>query len=236
MDYYEKKSLGDIISKANKGDRDAQVALGLLHELDLLADASIVEAVKLFEEAAKAGDPIAAISVAEIYQHGRNPIKADRAKAEEFYEIAKSLGFSRPEERKPSRNKSQHNVSEALIGKKILIIDEPGQQTTQIAAELTRIGCKPIELSDPQNLPNTLTLNQDIECFFVDIEIFAPNHTQVLSTIRKFKAFKTTPILVITKITDIDLIKKAKAFGVGGWILKPVKEDIIAESAKKLIS
>ncbi|SMF22316.1 response regulator [Pseudobacteriovorax antillogorgiicola] len=230
---YEKKPFSELLKSAHEGDRDAKSSVGLLHELGLLKDSDIREALKWFEEAANDGDPIAAISAAEIYRHGCDGLSPDPRKADQLYELAESLGFERPEKRVP-RPTPHEPSKEVIVGKKMLIIDKPGSYVTQMKQELVGTGYKPIEVHDLRELPKTLTLHQDIHCIFVDLTISAPNFVQVLAAIRKFKAFKTTPIVVVTEITDINVIKKAKGYNINGWILKPIKEQLVAGAAKRL--
>lgn len=229
MTKYTKKPINELVADAQTGDQEAQKALGLLHEIGLAPQASSKEALKWLEEAAKNGDGFSALSAAELLESGGNDLKPDSQKAQEYFKLAASLGFERSEYRLPKPDS-------LLTGSPVLFVDRINQQLSQMEKVLISQGFKADCIEHIDHLKERLSFYKDYRCFFVDVEITKPDHTCFLRTIRKFSDYKDTPIVIVTAITDIAVIKEAKKFGISGWILKPVQGDLVLATAQKLVN
>ena len=237
MPRYKKTPISKVVESAEGGNVEAKASLGLLHELGLLQKSQLSEAAKWFEDAAQNGDGSAAISAAEIYRVGGLGLAKDAKKADELYKVAAKLGYTKPESRVPKLNgATAHQVQDTVIGRKVLIVDKAGRDSTRMNEALSNSGFRPTMVHDFLAAKNAVAMNKDFECFFVELDMGGPSHMQVLDNIRKMKDYKKTPIVVVTTITDINVIKKAKQFGIHGWVLKPVKDDVIINTAKKLVT
>lgn len=236
MIQYKKTPLSEVVASANGGNTQAKASLGILNELGLLKNAEINEALKWFEDAAKAGDPLSAISAAEIYRTGRDGVQKNLKKAEEYYKVAESLGYSRPEKRVPKPEKVDMMAQDVLVGKKIIVLDKPGKDAEDMKTHFNEAGFKTTIIHDVISLKKALTISKDIDCFFVELDLGTPNQMQSLDVIRKMKTYRRTPIVIVTTITDVNVITKAKAYRINGWVLKPVKKEVIVTTAQKSIA
>ncbi len=228
---YEKKSMEKLQEEAEEGSSEAQSALGLLNELGLMYSDStmnFLEALQWYEEAAKGGDYLAALSAATIYKVGAPGIEPSSEKAEFYFNIAAKLGFDKPENRIEVGNKA------TIAGKKVLIIDHPGPQRNQMHQELISFGFNPIDADGLAAAQGSFLKYQDIHCIFVDLDISKPNPITLLEGIRKIRLAKELPIVVVTTITDVQVIKLARKHNISGWLLKPVKDKLVGKAARRL--
>lgn len=226
---YTKKPVSDLLDEAQKGDLGAQQALGLLSELGLGGvDSDMLVALQWYERAAQQGDGFAALTAASIFEQGIGTVPKDQATADAFYKMAEDLGYERPKER---HDKSLGKAVKE--GKKILIVDSSDTGRVAVEKRLDHAKYQSIGVGNVTELKAALKNNPDIYCAFVEIKIFEPNVFEGLKILRDNRETKEIPIIVLTTISEPEVIKKAKSFGINGWLLKPTNLELVEKTARR---
>lgn len=230
MPTYKKKELHELKHAAGNGDQESQSALALLAELGLSEDnrlPNMKTAVKYYEHAAAAGDARAALNLAEIYQKGSSDVAPNPKKAAEYLAKSQKSGIT------PPSLKYNQVVNAKLTGYKVALIDGQSPECNKLQTDLQKNNFRTFSASDVASTEELIQKHPDIACFFVDVAIFAPNHCEILKTIRSHKATKSTAIVILTSISDAKVIQAAKQFQISGWLLKPAQIDLLKTTIKR---
>ncbi|KYP10459.1 MAG: hypothetical protein A0129_12740 [Limnobacter sp. CACIAM 66H1] len=71
------------------------------------------------------------------------------------------------------------------------------------------------------------------DLIITDIDMPGMDGLELCNRIRKTGA--TVPIVVITSYSDKDMIQRAKALGLAGWLLKPVTPEALIQKANSAL-
>ena len=207
-----KKSIKELQTEAQKGSRDAQNALGMLHELGLIPEASDTEAKQYYGAAVKGGDPQAALALARLQEI--SVPKGDAKIVAALYKMAAAQGFRSPADR----------VNEAFPRtqqKTVLVVDDAESYRLATTQLLQRNGFKVIHVSDAYQALRVVEKGTPLDLVLTDLEMPEMNGLEMLQLIRKRYLREDLPVIMLTASRDVELLKKAKSFGLRGWVLKP---------------
>jgi two-component system, chemotaxis family, chemotaxis protein CheY len=76
---------------------------------------------------------------------------------------------------------------------------------------------------------------QPIDLFLLDVNMPEMDGIELLGSIRKIPAHKSTPILMLTTETKDELRQKGRELGASGWIVKPCEPDKLLAAIQKLV-
>jgi two-component system chemotaxis response regulator CheY len=222
--YYTKRPVEELMAEAKNGSIEAQNALAMLHELGLIPEASAAEAAKLYAKSAKAGDPLAALFLGVMYEKGAAGGAADPKTAESYYQLAEKGGFHKAEDR----------LSEAGVGRRtILIVDDSATVRTVTRALLSKNGFDVVEAADAAQAIRFLQNGGQADLVISDIEMPNMDGLEMLAIIRGRLQRKVLPVVMLTSVRDVNVLKKAKTLGVQGWVLKPYDHDMLVQIVRK---
>jgi DNA-binding response OmpR family regulator len=117
---------------------------------------------------------------------------------------------------------------------KILIVDDDEQITALFEKYLSSEGHEATAINkSSQAVETALGLNPDI--FILDLMMPDPDGFKLCRLLRTFSKFVTTPILIVTALSDED--SRAVAFGAGAddYLTKPFVIDELGKRVNKLI-
>lgn len=218
---FKKKSIDDLKSKAEAGDKEAQSALGLLFELGLEVKADSKEAAKYWGMAAKAGDPMAQYSLAQIISKDFEDTDEHRAMAQVLFKKAEEQGLVREDKALRLIEKEKGSAI------KILIVDDSQTVRTPLRRYIEAEGCEVIEAEDGQQAIDILKKNKDIQLVFTDLNMPVIDGLQMLKIIRNLDGLKNIPVVIISTENHDAMILKAKEIGIQGWIVKPARPHLL---------
>ena len=221
----KKVDISDLTDKAKDGDRDSQISLALISELGLDGPINMAEAKKWWIEASKQGDPLATLSLAKIVDEGLDGSQPNKKLARTLYEKASKAGLSKPDERVVQ--------TKSVLGNKVLIIDDSETIRLMVKRLLTAEGFKVVEAENGQLGVEAFEKNKDVTVIFCDIEMPVLNGIQTLQKIRKTRAGRDVPVVMLTQSSQLELVKQAKQAGIQGWIIKPMAEGILESTARQ---
>jgi two-component system, chemotaxis family, chemotaxis protein CheY len=115
---------------------------------------------------------------------------------------------------------------------KILIVDDSQMVRLQVGRALTGAGFVVVEAVDGADALDKLKENPDTALIVCDVNMPRMNGIDFLE--RKNEQGNGVPVVMLTTEGQPELIKKAKALGAKGWVMKPFKPDSLIAAAKKL--
>lgn len=221
---YSKRPIEELMAEAKNGNMEAQNALAMLHELGLIPQASASEAAKLYAKSAKAGDPLAALYLGVMFEQGAEGLPADKKTAESYYQLAEKAGFHKADDR----------LADAGVGRRtILLVDDSATVRSVTRALLSKNGFDVVEAADAAQAIRFLQNGGRADLVISDVEMPNMDGLEMLAIIRGRLQKKELPIVMLTSVREVGVLKKAKTLGVQGWILKPYDHDMLVQIVRK---
>lgn len=117
---------------------------------------------------------------------------------------------------------------------KVLVVDDSQMVRLQVGRALTAAGFVVIEAVDGADAIEKLQENPNTSLIVCDVNMPRMNGIDFLE--RKNELGNGVPVVMLTTEGQPELIKKAKALGAKGWVMKPFKPESLVAAAKKLTS
>lgn len=117
--------------------------------------------------------------------------------------------------------------------KKVLIVDDSETVRTQVGRALADAGFDVVEAGDGME---GLERAQEGEFALILLDINMPrmNGLELLDRLREQAGTKDVPVLVLTTEVQESMIARAKKAGAAGWIVKPVKMNLLVAAVSKV--
>jgi two-component system chemotaxis response regulator CheY len=116
---------------------------------------------------------------------------------------------------------------------KILIVEDSAMVRRQVGAALTAAGYTTVDAVD--GLDATTKLAADTALIVCDVNMPRMNGLELLELLARDPVHARTPVVMLTTEGQPELIKRAKALGAKGWLVKPFKPELLLAVARKLI-
>jgi two-component system chemotaxis response regulator CheY len=120
------------------------------------------------------------------------------------------------------------------MGRKVIVIDDSDTVRDQVGATLRRAGYEVAEATDGQEGVDLIERTPDAALVICDVNMPRKNGIELLEDLQKRGTARTVPILMLTTEGRPDLIERARKCGAKGWLVKPVKSDLILAVVAKL--
>ncbi len=126
---------------------------------------------------------------------------------------------------------------------KILIVDDESLIRKVLSRTLKKIGDCQTAISGKEAISeytNALLNNKPFDLILLDIAMKNMTGYEVLTEIRNMEMEKEIPdnkkvkIIMVTGISDVEVVKKCISAGCNGYIIKPITSDIILDKVKEL--
>ena len=227
-----KKSLDELLAKAEAGETGAQGSLAMLHELGLIKGASLQEAVRWYSAAARAGNPEAALALGRLFEMGSPDLPSDPKLAENYFLLAEKQGFRCKEKRfaEISRPRSKLLLKDLPV---ILILDDSPTFRAVTRVLLQKNNFQVIEASDAQQALRLLQSKAHIDLILSDVEMPGIDGIKFVELVRQKLKLKNLPVVMLSSVRNVEVLKKAAALGIQGWLLKPTDPDALIATIKK---
>ena len=117
---------------------------------------------------------------------------------------------------------------------KALIVDDSMMVRMQVKRALGSAGFEIVEASDGLDALEKLKANQDVQFIVLDVNMPKMSGIEFLEAFRHELPELTPAIVMLTTEGQPELIQRARALGVKGWIIKPFKAELMVAPARKL--
>lgn len=120
--------------------------------------------------------------------------------------------------------------------KAILIAEDSPPNRRILAFTLQKIGFGVVDCADGEEAWAKLNSEQakKIVAVFSDIMMPKLSGLQLLEKIREQDSMKSLPVVLISAVQEKDSVVKAKELGIQGYIIKPIRFDLIQNMIRKL--
>ncbi|MEE9386606.1 MAG: response regulator [Nannocystaceae bacterium] len=115
---------------------------------------------------------------------------------------------------------------------KILVIDDSATVRQQVSLTLGEEGFDIVEAVDGVDGAEKIAALDDINLVICDVNMPRMNGLDMLEKVRTSGDLGNTPVVMLTTEGSADLIKRGKALGAKGWVIKPFKANLLIAAAK----
>jgi len=118
--------------------------------------------------------------------------------------------------------------------KNVLIVDDSKSIRNEVAEILERAGYGVIEAADGVEALARLNEQAAISLVVLDVNMPGMNGLDVLERIQSDHRERNLPVLMLTTEAERTLVERAKKAGAKGWLLKPIKTDLLVSTVSRL--
>ena len=116
----------------------------------------------------------------------------------------------------------------------VLIVDDSATVRQQVRLALSQGGFDVVEAKDGLEGAETIEGRSDISLVICDVNMPRMNGLDMLERVKGGGQRPGLPVVMLTTEGQPALIKRAKANGAKGWIVKPFQANQLVAAAKKL--
>jgi two-component system chemotaxis response regulator CheY len=120
------------------------------------------------------------------------------------------------------------------MAKRILVVDDSATVRQQVKLALTQAGFDVVEAIDGQDGVAKITSSNDISAVICDVNMPRKSGIELLEEVKAKPQYNALPILMLTTEGQPALVKRAKAAGASGWVVKPFKANLLISAVEKL--
>lgn len=118
--------------------------------------------------------------------------------------------------------------------KKILVVDDSETIRREVGRCLGQADFSVLEARDGVEGLSVAGQNLDIALLVLDVNMPIMNGLDMLDRLKQDPKTAPIPVLLLTTEAQESLIERAKKAGAKGWLIKPVKPEILQAAVKKL--
>jgi two-component system, chemotaxis family, chemotaxis protein CheY len=120
------------------------------------------------------------------------------------------------------------------VAKKILIIDDSTTVRQQVRAALAGASFEVVEAADGVEGLEAITGRDDLGAVLCDVNMPRMGGLEMLEMLQAKGGLGDLPIVMLTTEGQPALVKRAKAAGAKGWLVKPFKPELLVATMRKL--
>jgi two-component system chemotaxis response regulator CheY len=120
------------------------------------------------------------------------------------------------------------------MSKRILVIDDSATVRQQLKLALSQAGFEVLEAVDGQDGASQISSTPSIAAVICDVNMPRKNGLELLEEVKGKPEHARLPFMMLTTEGQPALMKRAKAAGASGWIVKPFKANLLVSAIQKL--
>ncbi|NOY26405.1 MAG: response regulator [Oligoflexia bacterium] len=117
---------------------------------------------------------------------------------------------------------------------RILIIDDSKAIRLAVRSTLSRAGFDVIEARDGEQGREIITSQSDISLVLCDVNMPRLNGLSMVELIKADPSHAELPVVMLTTEGEPAMVRRARAAGARGWIVKPFKDDVLVATVRRL--
>ena len=118
--------------------------------------------------------------------------------------------------------------------KKVLIVDDSQSLRQQVAQTLEEAGFHVVQAQDGVQGLARLAEHEDASLILLDVNMPAMGGMEMLDRLAQATGQPRVPVLMLTTEAERSLIARAKAAGAKGWLIKPIKSELLVSAVSKV--
>jgi two-component system chemotaxis response regulator CheY len=119
------------------------------------------------------------------------------------------------------------------MAQNVLVIDDSLMVRRQVGSALRDMGCAVIEAVDGLDAVEKLDAGEKPQLVICDVNMPRMNGIEFLE--RLAGRGTAIPVVMLTTEGDPEMIRRAKALGAKGWLIKPFKQEHLMAIVKKMV-
>jgi two-component system, chemotaxis family, chemotaxis protein CheY len=119
---------------------------------------------------------------------------------------------------------------------KVMVVDDSTTVRQELGYALHKGGFDVLEGVDGQDAYEKLATTPDVSLMICDLHMPRMDGLELLRIVKSEAATKHIPVLMLTTEGRPELITKARALGARAWLVKPVREDLVLATVKRLLA
>ena len=120
---------------------------------------------------------------------------------------------------------------------KVMIVDDSAMIRMQVSRALKDTGCVVEQANDGQEAWEKLEAAEDAAALMIcDVNMPRMNGIELLEQMHGNQKYRETAILMLTTEGQPDLIRRAKELGARGWLVKPLRPELLVAAFDALAS
>jgi len=120
------------------------------------------------------------------------------------------------------------------MSKKVIVVDDSRSVRAQVGAILTEAGYEVLEASDGLEGAAKIAEVIDLSLVICDVNMPKMSGIDMVTLIKQDPRNADLLVLMLTTEARANIIAQARAAGARGWIVKPVKPDLLLATVRKL--
>jgi len=121
------------------------------------------------------------------------------------------------------------------VKKTIMVADDSPIIRKLISFALTITGYEIISVSDGMEALETLP-NENIDLLITDLNMPNVDGFELIKAIRSNENYKSTPIIVLSNLSEADDIEKALEYGADSYLIKPFEQKAVINEVSKYLN
>jgi two-component system chemotaxis response regulator CheY len=119
------------------------------------------------------------------------------------------------------------------MSKKVIVVDDSRTARQQVRSALQGAGYEIVEAVDGNDGIAKLSENADASLVLCDVNMPNMNGIEMLESVKRTGAGFT--FVMLTTEAEPEIVRRAKASGAKGWIVKPFNSDLLLSAVRKLV-
>jgi two-component system chemotaxis response regulator CheY len=118
--------------------------------------------------------------------------------------------------------------------KKVLVVDDSETIRLEVSRSLGQAGFSILEARDGVEGLALAAQHLDLSLVVLDVNMPVMNGLDMLDRLKQDPKTAPIPVLLLTTEAQESLIERAQRAGAKGWLIKPVKPEILQKAASKI--
>ncbi len=117
---------------------------------------------------------------------------------------------------------------------RVLVVDDSSAVRQQVSMALGQAGFDIVEAVDGVEGSEAVQTDRTISMIICDVNMPRMNGLEMVEKVKSEPGNADLPIIMLTTEGQPSMVKRAKAAGAKGWIIKPFKADVLVATVQKL--
>jgi two-component system, chemotaxis family, chemotaxis protein CheY len=118
--------------------------------------------------------------------------------------------------------------------KTVLVVDDSSTVREQVSLALVQAGYEVAEAIDGEDAAEKIAALPGLSMVLCDVNMPRKNGLELLQQLSEEGRLATLPVVMLTTEGQPELITRARSLGAKGWMVKPVKPELLVATVKKL--
>jgi two-component system chemotaxis response regulator CheY len=118
--------------------------------------------------------------------------------------------------------------------KKVLVVDDSQSIRNEVSDALGPAGFSVLQAADATEAFACIAKHRDIAMVVLDVNMPGMSGIDVLERLHQDRPEHGMPVLMLTTEAERSLVERAKKAGAKGWLLKPVKPQLLVSTVMRL--